>query len=94
MDNDKIYEYNGKYYSNTDHSLEVEDDAWGGDLYDLYWDASHGDLNGVLCDSIVYYSAYNPEEVYEDADELIEDYFADDVVDLESIRKEEDTEEE
>lgn len=90
---DKIYEYNGKYYCNTDHSLEVEDGLWGGDLFDLYFDASHGSENGCLCESTVYYSAYNPETVYEDSDELVADYFEDDVVSLEDIRKKE-TEEE
>jgi len=83
---DKIYEYNGKYYSKTDYSCEVDDDKWGGDLYDLYFDASHGDCSGELCESTVYYSAYNPEETYEDSDELVEDFFDDCVVDLEQIK--------
>lgn len=83
---DKIYEYDGKYYSNTDHSLEVGDDKWGGDLYELYLDASQGSESGYLCESTVYYSAYNPETVYEDYEELVEDYFEDDEVSLEDIR--------
>lgn len=85
---DKIYEYNGKYYSDEDHSLEVEDSKWGGDLYDLYWDASHGDCNGELCESTVYYSVYNPENVYESAEELVEDFFENCEVELEQILKE------
>lgn len=83
---DKIYEYNNKYYSNTDHSLEVDEDKWGGDLFDLYWDASHGDESGCLCEETLYYSAYNPETVYNDADELVENYFEDNEVQLEDIR--------
>lgn len=69
----KIYEYNGKHYCNTD--LSMTDDDYGGDLYDLYWDASHGSLGGDLCEVTVYYSAYNPEIVYESAEELVEDFF-------------------
>lgn len=75
---DKIYEYNGKHYCETDISLT--DDKYGGDLFDLYWDASHGDLRGVLCDTRLYYSAYNPETIYESAEELVEDYFEDCVI--------------
>lgn len=85
---DKIYEYNDKYYSETDHSLEVEDSKWGGDLFDLYWDASHGDCNGELCESTVYYSAHNPEDVYESVEELVEDFFGDCEVQLSEIVKE------
>ena len=77
MAKDKIYEFEGKYYSNTDHSLDIGDDKWGGDLYDLFWDASHGSLKADLCEETVYYSASNPEDVYTDADELVEDYFED-----------------
>ena len=75
---DKIYEYNGKHYCETDISLT--DDKYGGDLFDLYWDASRGDLGGVLCDTKLYYSVYNPETVYESAEELVEAYFEDCVI--------------
>ena len=75
---DKIYEYNGKHYCETD--LSMTDDNYGGDLYDLYWDASHGDLRGVLCDTTLYYSVYSPETVYESAEELIEDLFEECVI--------------
>lgn len=83
MRNDKIYEYNGKYYSETDHSLNVDDGLWGGDLYALYWDASHDDMEGILCETTVYYNAYNPEVTYESAEELIEDTFENCTVELE-----------
>lgn len=87
MAEDKIYEFEGKYYSNTDHSLEVADDKWGGDLFDLYWDASHGSENGILCEETVYYSAYNPETRYADADELVENYFENYEVQFEDIKE-------
>lgn len=81
---DKIYEYNGKYYSETDHSLEVGN--WGGDLYDLYWDCSHDKTDrGILCEETVYYNAYQPETRYESYEELVEDYFEDSVVELSDI---------
>lgn len=83
----KIYEYNGKYYSETDHSLEVDDDKWGGDLYDLYFDASHGDESGYLCEETVYYSAYNPEAVYDSYEELVENYFEDNEVSFEQMKE-------
>lgn len=86
---DKIFKFDGKYYSNTDHSEEVEDDKWGGDLYDLYYDASHSkEYRGVLCETTYYYSAYNPENAYEDSDELMADFFEDDEVSLEQMRGE------
>ena len=75
---DKIYEYNGKHYCETDISLT--DDKYGGDLFDLYWDASHGDLRGVLCDATLYYSVDNPEITYDSCEELVEDYFEDCVI--------------
>lgn len=85
---DKIYKFNDKFYSNTDYSLEVDEDAWGGDLFDLYWDASHGEYNGALCEETTYYSAYNPETYYADADELVEDFFEDEEVSFEDMIKE------
>lgn len=75
---DKIYEYNGKHYCEED--LSETHDNYGGDLFDLYWDASHGDLRGVLCDTELYYSVYDPETVYESAEELVEEYFEDCVI--------------
>lgn len=72
---DKIYEYNGKHYCETDISLT--DDKFGGSLYDLYWDAS---LIGCLCEETLYYSAYNPEKQYDTAEELVKDYFEDCVI--------------
>lgn len=75
---DNIYEYNGKRYCKTDISLT--DDKYGGDLYDLYWDASHGYFRGTLCEETLYYSADNPETIYETAEELVEEYFEDCVV--------------
>lgn len=90
---DKIYEYEGRYYSDTDHSLEVEDGEWGGDLFDLFWDASNGSLYGVLCDSTVYYSVENPENVYESVEELVENYFDDSKVSLDDIKKKGETNE-
>jgi len=32
----KIYEYNDKFYSEKDRSCELDDGEWGGDLCDLY----------------------------------------------------------
>ena len=88
MTKDKIYEYDGKYYSNTDHSLEVADGEWGGDLFDLYFNYSHSkEGSGVLGEETVYYNAYNPGVTYCDCDELVEDFFADDEVDLEQIKE-------
>ena len=75
---DKIYEYNGKHYCEKD--LSETHDNYGGDLFDLYWDASHGDLRGVLCDEELYYSAYDPETVYGSVEELVENYFEDCVI--------------
>ena len=90
---DKIYEYNGKYYSNTDHSEDIADDKWGGDLYDLYFDCAHNkDDRGILCEETYYYNAYNPEVQYADADELVEDFFEDCEVQLEDIKESEETE--
>lgn len=85
---DKIYEYSGKYYSNTDHSLDLPDNKWGGDLYDLFWDASHGDCSGELCETTLYYSAYNPETVYDDVEDLVEDFFEDSEISYEDMIKE------
>lgn len=83
---DKIYEYDGKYYSNTDHSLEVDEGKWGGNLYDLFFEASHGS-DSFLSEQTVYYSDCNPENVYEDSDELVAEFFDDSEVSLEDIRK-------
>ena len=74
----KIYEYGDKIY--CDEDLSEEYDNYYGDLYDLYWDASHGDLRGTLCDTTLYYSAYNPETIYDSAEELVEDFFDDCVI--------------
>ena len=74
----KIYEYGDKIYCEED--LSETHDNYGGDLYDLYWDASHGDLRGTLCDTTLYYQADNPETVYESAEELVEDFFEDSVI--------------
>ena len=49
-------------------------------MFDLYWDASHGDLRGVLCEATLYYSADNPEITYDSCEELVEDYFEDCVI--------------
>lgn len=75
---DKIYEYNGKHYCETD--LSETHDNYGGDLFDLYWDASHGDLEVCLCETTLYYSVYNPETVYETPEKLVENYFEDCVI--------------
>lgn len=75
----KIYEYGDKIYCDKD--LSEEYDNYGGDLYDLYWDASHGDLRGTLCEATLYYSEYNPETTYDSAEELVEDFFDDCVID-------------
>lgn len=75
---DKIYEYNGKLYCETD--LSMKHDNYGGDLFSLYWDASHGDCRGELCDETLYYSAYNPEVVYDNPEDLVEDFFEDCVI--------------
>lgn len=81
---DKVYEYDGKLYCEEDLSMEVGD-KYGGSLFDLYWDASHGSESGSLCDETVYYSAYNPEVTYDNCEELVEDYFEEsEVTDLEA----------
>ena len=69
---------NSQQHCETDVSLT--DDKYGGSLYDLYWDASHGDLRGCLYEETLYYSSYNPETQYDTAEELVEDYFEDCVI--------------
>ena len=71
----KVYEYKDKHYCEIDTSLK--DDDYGGDLYDLYWELRK---EGALCESTVYYSAYNPEEVYDTAEELVEHELEDYVI--------------
>lgn len=78
MKTNRIYEYNGKHYCDKD--LSETDPLYAGDLYSLYFDAAHGDLNGALCEETVYYSAYNPECIFETVEELVEDFFSDDVI--------------
>lgn len=86
MNDKKIFEYNGKYYSNTDISEKIGS-SYGGDLYDLYFDASHGSERGLLCEETVYYSAYNPESIYDDYEDLVADYFEDSEVSLEELQE-------
>lgn len=74
----KIYEYNGKHYCDKDISLE--DDLYAGDLFCLYFDASHGDHKSILCESTVYYHVYDPETTYESPEDLVESYFDDCVI--------------
>ena len=75
---EKVYSYEGKLYCEKDLSMEY--DNYGGDLFDLYWDASHGGDRNELGESTVYFSASAPDEVYESAEELVKDYFEDCVI--------------
>lgn len=75
----KIYEYNGKHY--CEKNLSKTDDKYGGNLFDLYWQATqHDGLDDVLCEVTTYYSAYDPDTLYETAEELIESYFEDSII--------------
>lgn len=71
----KVYEYKGKHYCEVDISLT--DDDYNGDLYDLYWDMRN---NGDACESTVYYQPYNPEDIYDEPEELIKNEFEDYVI--------------
>lgn len=68
----KIYEYEGKHY--CDEDLSMTDDAYAGDLYDLYWELRQ---KGELREETRYYSAVNPEYSFESAEDLVEDYCED-----------------
>lgn len=68
----KIYEYKGKHYCDEDISLE--DDDYGGDLYDLYWELK----KDGLANEYTYYKAdYCESDAYESAEDLIENEFED-----------------
>ncbi len=66
----KVYEYKGKHYCEVDISLT--DDDYNGDLYDLYL---YMRKDREACESTVYYQPYNPEEIYDEPEELIKKEF-------------------
>lgn len=69
--NEKIYELDGKLYSELD--LSEKYDNYAGDLYDLYWELER---NKRLADDFtLYYATENPENEYETYEELIEEEF-------------------
>lgn len=72
----KIYEYKGKHYSKEDTSLE--DDDYGGDLYDLYWELKQ---DGKCGEDTVYHTQPDGEDNYLSPEELIESEFSDLVID-------------
>ena len=72
----KIYEYKGKHYSEEDTSLE--DDDYGGDLYDLYWELKQ---DGKCGEDTVYHVQPYAEDTYSSPEELIESEFSDLVID-------------
>lgn len=68
----KIYEYKGKHYCEED--LSLTDDDYAGDLYDLYWELKE---DGKANESTSYYVGGN---AYCEAEELVEEEFADLVI--------------
>lgn len=69
----KIYEYKGKHYSNT----PLEDDDYGGDLHDLYWELKQ---DGKCGECTVYYARLEGKDEYFTPTELIESEFSDLVI--------------
>lgn len=72
---DKIYEYKGKRYCEVDISLR--DDDYAGDLYDLYWELKQ---DGRACEDTTYHLPDNYQDIYTEAEELVENEFEDLVV--------------
>ena len=72
---DKIYEYNGKHYCETD--LSMTDDKYEGDLFDLYFELERE--RKVTSDTI-YYLAEDATDTYDTPEELIEECFDDCVI--------------
>lgn len=66
---DKVYEYEGKIYSEEDRSIELGD-RWGGDLYSLYWELK----KKGLCNEYTRYTTGN-DWSYESAEELLAEEF-------------------
>lgn len=70
----KIYEYKGKHYCEED--LSLTDDDYAGDLYDLYWKLRE---DGKADESTFYYIK-GSSSTYREAEELVEEEFADLVI--------------
>ena len=68
----KKYEYDEKIYCEDDLSEEIEN--YGGGLYDLFFALSKA---GEASEVTYYYNPNNPDDYYEDIDELIENEFDD-----------------
>lgn len=69
--NEKIYELDGKLYSELD--LSETHDNYAGDLYDLYWELES--VKRLADDYKIYYATGNPENEYDSYEELIEEEF-------------------
>jgi hypothetical protein len=70
----KIYEYKGKHYCEED--LSLTDDDYAGDLYDLYWKLRE---DGKAYERTSYYTE-GSSSTYCEAEELVEEEFADLVI--------------
>ena len=71
----KVYEYKGKHYCEED--LSLEDDAYEGDIYDLYLEMKDDYL---VRETTTYSAAENPGEEYESVEEMMEDVFGELVI--------------
>lgn len=72
---DKIYEYKGKHYCETD--ISHRDDDYEGSLYDLYWELRKDDL---VTEDTVYFTIPYESERYGSAEDLVEGEFDDLVI--------------
>jgi len=79
----KIYEYKGKFYSEKDRSREVDDAEWGGDLYDLYWDMKK---DGICTEETIYHIDGEYGQTWDEAEEMIEEAFEHLVISEEDFR--------
>lgn len=71
----KIYEYKGKKYCEID--ISEKDNAYDGDLFDFYFELRK---DGIACEYTFYYCPDNPEDQYEEAEELVKAEFSDWIV--------------
>ena len=85
-----IYEYKGKYYSETDLSEKYwnKDESvnmWGGDLWDLYFALR----NDNICDDQTRYyaTAHEDEDDYDNPEDLIRNEFRDLIVKNEEVEE-------
>lgn len=72
---DKIYEYKGKHYCETD--ISHRDDDYAGSLYDLYWELKK---DGKANENTIYWKEEDGSQYYDGAEEMIEGEFKDLVI--------------